>query len=140
MTLQKFNLKDQLPSENSIVYAWVNGKAYGFSNVDGTESYLIPFVFYTDTDEDPNEPYDFMDLMTDESIRSMDGYDINSDLIEWSPVLNKQGKPYTEEEYETDMEKARLAFDVYYELHPNTFATNGDFFSTVTNAQLIPFE
>lgn len=138
--MQKFNLKNKRPSENTIVYAWLNGQSYGFTNVDNTEDYLIPFVFYTDTDNDPDEPYDFMDLMTTESIRSMDGYDIESDLIEWSPVLNKQGEPYTEAEYEADMEKAKLAFAEYYEKHPNTFATAGDFFATVTNAQLIRFE
>lgn len=107
----KFNLSRKQPEENQVVYLWKNGEPYGMCDEEETVSFLLPFIASKNENPTPQEPWDFFDLTIDESLVSTEGYDIHEDTIEWSPVYDKNGELYTEDQYHEDLSKAQLDCD-----------------------------
>lgn len=109
--MQKFNVTDKAPKNNTMVYVWLNGEPYTMRDSQGNE-YLLPMVADDSYQEEPEEPYDFFDMLEEESVSSRDGYDINTDTLEWAYV----DENYTLSIYNKELRKA----DKYYRNTSNT--------------------
>lgn len=117
----RINVKTQLPPDNVMCYVWHNGIPYAIEDSNGQDILMPMLASHMDTNW-YDSPIDFIDLLGDESVLSMDGYDPSTDTLEYVVI-----EDYTESMYKEDVDKAynlsqQNDTEIYDEF-PNTIRT-----------------